>query len=852
VATGNVTGTTFIGNLTGDVTGNVTGDVTGNLTGIVNSTSVLANGVTATTQVANDNSTKVATTAYANAAASAIPIGDYLPLTGGTLTGALTGTSVSLSSGITATFANISGGVNGDYFRTAAANTDYNLITRDSTGNTLFVQNVQSNENQPIANFRYGSGDVNAGTPVLQVSKDNSHFVNCNVGIGSNNPLAINGGATTRLHAKADILVSEATEVARFEGGLDGDGASAIVRINTSNDRGLYLEGGRSGVVGFGAIGTTDASGLKNEAIRIDNTGNVGIGTDSPSAKLEVNEQTANTSASIIIDSASWNAGLTLKNGNGTWEILNDYTGLGTTGALAFYNGGYRMVIDNGGNVGIGTDSPDVLLQLRSNINAIPADTDLALQGGKSIRFLGSGDGNADYGSYLYAPSNGVIKLGTRWVGADEEGLTVNRGNVGIGTTSPDAKLEIIDTSNPDATSGSLIIEGRRDGSANLLTLRARDASAPTSALPNGQGGLFRFQGFDGTDFENMGYIQVAADGQAVANADAPSFMAFGTSADGSSSPTEKMRITSGGNVGIGTTNPEAVLNYKVLSLNGSSGDGGYLRFYSNNVNQAGIYSNDTGFNFVTEGETYQRFYTNGSERMRITNGGIVNIYSGGGTSEKTYTASAGLQLYSQQSDASSPFTKTSDIVANGDGTVPSELRMFTKASGSSTPTERMRITSGGGVLIGKTSEVNTGAGLVMYKDAVNGGIIKYTRQDTSVDQAHLVFFTNAGGVVGSVVSTNTSTSFNTSSDYRLKEDLQDFAGLDMVSKIPVYDYKWKSSKDRSYGVMAHELQEVLPDAVSGEKDAEEMQGVDYSKIVPLLIKSIQELKAEIDILKAK
>jgi len=51
---------------------------------------------------------------------------------------------------------------------------------------------------------------------------------------------------------------------------------------------------------------------------------------------------------------------------------------------------------------------------------------------------------------------------------------------------------------------------------------------------------------------------------------------------------------------------------------------------------------------------------------------------------------------------------------------------------------------------------------------------------------------------------------------------------------------------------MAHELQEVLPDAVVGEKDAENMQGVDYSKIVPLLIKSIQELKAEIDILKAK
>ena len=110
------------------------------------------------------------------------------------------------------------------------------------------------------------------------------------------------------------------------------------------------------------------------------------------------------------------------------------------------------------------------------------------------------------------------------------------------------------------------------------------------------------------------------------------------------------------------------------------------------------------------------------------------------------------------------------------------------------------------------------------------------------------MYFYNAAGVQKGYIFTNAnSTSFNTSSDYRLKEDLQDFAGLDMVSKIPVYDYKWKADDSRSYGVMAHELQEVLPDAVSGEKDAEEMQGVDYSKIVPLLIKSIQELTAKVE-----
>ena len=65
-----------------------------------------------------------------------------------------------------------------------------------------------------------------------------------------------------------------------------------------------------------------------------------------------------------------------------------------------------------------------------------------------------------------------------------------------------------------------------------------------------------------------------------------------------------------------------------------------------------------------------------------------------------------------------------------------------------------------------------------------------------------------------------------------------------------MYDYKWKNDNFRMDGVLAHELQEVIPYAVQGEKDGKEMQGVDYSKLVPILIKSVQELSAEIDILK--
>ena len=119
-------------------------------------------------------------------------------------------------------------------------------------------------------------------------------------------------------------------------------------------------------------------------------------------------------------------------------------------------------------------------------------------------------------------------------------------------------------------------------------------------------------------------------------------------------------------------------------------------------------------------------------------------------------------------------------------------------------------------------------------------------------DNSDTSLFSIKGDGTATFASSVTATAFNTSSDYRLKEDLKEFNGLEMVSNIPVYDYKWKADESRSFGVMAHELQEVLPYAVNGEKDAEEMQAVDYSKIVPLLIKSIQELTAKVEMLESK
>jgi len=84
-------------------------------------------------------------------------------------------------------------------------------------------------------------------------------------------------------------------------------------------------------------------------------------------------------------------------------------------------------------------------------------------------------------------------------------------------------------------------------------------------------------------------------------------------------------------------------------------------------------------------------------------------------------------------------------------------------------------------------------------------------------------------------------------SDYRLKEDAQEFSGLELVNRIQVYDYAWKADGNREYGVMAHELQAELPYLVTGSKDEVDTEGqpciqrVNYAKLVPVLLRAIQE-----------
>ena len=112
---------------------------------------------------------------------------------------------------------------------------------------------------------------------------------------------------------------------------------------------------------------------------------------------------------------------------------------------------------------------------------------------------------------------------------------------------------------------------------------------------------------------------------------------------------------------------------------------------------------------------------------------------------------------------------------------------------------------------------------------------------------AHLAFY-NGNGLVGTVQTSGSATSYNTSSDERLKENIVDAPSASTdVDAIKVRSFDWKSDgSHQKYGMIAQELKTVAPEAVSAPEDPDEILGVDYSKLVPMLVKEIQSLRSRV------
>ena len=350
--------------------------------------------------------------------------------------------------------------------------------------------------------------------------------------------------------------------------------------------------------------------------------------------------------------------------------------------------------------------------------------------------------------------------------------------------------------------------------------------------------------------------------------------MNFLTSTTQNAAPTTKMTLTEAGNLGIGTTGPQAKIDIRddidesstytgqlaINSVTKSTGNLARMMFSHDDHGSASIASD-----YESSGNGNLIFSTRGggnpTERMRIAANGKVGI----GIAAAVYP----LDVYGVIGikDGESLTWKgnaqhSASIVGSGSA---ARVSIWTSAN------ERMRVHSNGVVSIGSTAAT---AKFNIY--AVGGSTAQIQNNIAAGTNAIVqIGFLNDNGLVGSIQSSGTSTSYVTSSDYRLKENVQyEWSATERLKKLKPARFNFIADAEKTFdGFLAHEAQEVVPEAVTGVKDEmadavlyvkgdelpkgkkigdikEEskpvMQGIDQAKLVPLLVKTIQELEARI------
>jgi hypothetical protein len=254
---------------------------------------------------------------------------------------------------------------------------------------------------------------------------------------------------------------------------------------------------------------------------------------------------------------------------------------------------------------------------------------------------------------------------------------------------------------------------------------------------------------------------------------------------------------------------------------------------------------------------------TGGSERVRVDASGNVGI----GTDSPSFVTGDGVEIQRTGSatlrvERTGATASAGEFFAGNDQVVIQSLTATAPLAfrtGGNPATERARIDSSGNLLVGTTSNPvygSTPARLNILKAAANYVINSTTAATTS--EGHIAF-RNPNGIVGEIGTNGSSTSYVTSSDYRLKHDIQPMTGaLTKVAQLKPVTYKWNADDSESQGFIAHELQEVVPECVTGEKDAvdaegnPQYQGIDTSFLVATLTAAIKEQQAIITALTAR
>jgi hypothetical protein len=573
-------------------------------------------------------------------------------------------------------------------------------------------------------------------------------------------------------------------------------------------------------------------------------TGSVGIGFSNPTSSLNIN---GNVSIGANLTSLMLPHGLDT---NGRSLIIS-----GTGSANPNY--GVLFLVNNTGNLEVETLLGGILAS--QVITGSKSGTNTATKAAISFFSSGSGGSVGGLGGYMTfstRPNNAANDIGSY-----ERMRIDTNGNIGINTTSP----------------------------ANLLHL------AGASATPS-----LRLGSTSTTYYWDIGRENATTGDFIFINANP-------------GSPTERFRITTDGKVGIGTSSP---LSTFVVNGNNAGGRGGEISIVNISGTTVGseaalnfgfgasTYNGDNGNAqikavFASGNEATDMVFSswNGSaygEKMRISSAGLVGIGTTSPTSPLTIKAGSrsdtlrlSISGSSAVSDAvgitfgSATYDKAQIIAYNENtGNAAGYLTFWTGGSPATTDmTERMRMTSAGQVYVGGTSITNgskfgiigsgvwDGATLGLQNTGAGGNTytIFSTNNQFSQGASNLLFYYNGGPTNNLIIYANGNYDFLGSdvSDRRLKQDIENISfGLNEIMALSPKSYHLKSSDNLSgehqttlrkrHGFIAQEVQTILPDTITGTETETEYLGLDYNGVLAVAVKAIQELKAEINELKAQ
>ena len=484
-----------------------------------------------------------------------------------------------------------------------------------------------------------------------------------------------------------------------------------------------------------------------------------------------------------------------------------------------------RMTIDSNGNVGIGTtpaawktSGAEKVLQIDTASLYNNSDNNVYLN---SNWFLNSSGQNV-YIESDFATSFAQVAGNHIWYGAasgtagntatlSERMRIDTSGNVGIGTSSPARELHIHDPS-----------------SDNVYLM----LSNTTSGAASGDG----FQLFtDGTNAgvlnRENGYLKFTTNNQ------------------------DRMTISNAGNVGIGTSSVVSALD--VLNGGNTYTSGLVLRNGSSTSEATSLYHDNTGSTTTVLANRY------GSDSAAIklvlqdaSVSPVTALTALGNGNVGIATTSPATKLHVTGTVGAFHSNNDNRILMSNNGTVGS-INVTYGTIGPYLPltfltgdTERMRLDIAGNVLFGCTALPSGGAGGAAFETGQSSGRSILQLGTTSTSALRVTNFYNGNGNVGNITLSGSATAYNTSSDARLKDVTGKARGLEVINELNPVAYNWKADGKADEGLIAQEVLDIVPNAVSGSE--EEMYQMDYSKLVVHLVAGMKEQQDTITELTAR